>query len=40
LKFRRRFEAVESGLAERGKNPAEATLAEMDELWEKAKGRE
>jgi ATP diphosphatase len=37
LKFRRRFEAVESGLAERGKSPAEATLAEMDELWEKAK---
>jgi len=38
LKFRRRFQAVESGLAERGKSPAEATLAEMDELWEKAKG--
>jgi len=39
LKFRRRFEAVESGLAERGKSPAEATLEEMDELWEKAKER-
>jgi nucleoside triphosphate diphosphatase len=39
LKFRRRFQAVESGLAEQGKSPAEATLAEMDELWEKAKGR-
>ncbi|HTQ78832.1 MAG TPA: MazG nucleotide pyrophosphohydrolase domain-containing protein, partial [Thermoanaerobaculia bacterium] len=39
LKFRRRFEAVEAGLAERGRSPAEATLAEMDELWEKAKGR-
>jgi len=39
LKFRRRFKAVESGLAERGKSPAEATLAEMDELWERAKGR-
>jgi nucleoside triphosphate diphosphatase len=37
LKFRRRFAAVESGLAERGRNPAEATLEEMDELWEKAK---
>ncbi len=37
LKFRRRFETVESGLAARGKSPAEATLAEMDELWEKAK---
>lgn len=40
LKFRHRFEAVESGLAERGKNPAEATLEEMDELWEMAKERE
>lgn len=39
LKFRRRFQAVEAGLAERGKSPAEATLEEMDELWERAKGR-
>jgi ATP diphosphatase len=37
LKFRRRFAAVEAGLAARGKTPAEATLEEMDELWEKAK---
>lgn len=37
LKFRRRFAAIESGLAERGKSPADATLEEMDELWEKAK---
>jgi len=36
-KFRRRFAQVEAGLAERGKSPAEATLAEMDELWEAAK---
>ncbi len=40
LKFRRRFAAVESGLAERGRSPAEATLAEMDELWEAAKSGE
>jgi ATP diphosphatase len=39
LKFRRRFQAVEAGLAERGKSPADATLAEMDELWEQAKRR-
>jgi uncharacterized protein YabN with tetrapyrrole methylase and pyrophosphatase domain len=37
-KFRHRFEQVEKGLAARGKNTAEATLAEMDELWEAAKG--
>jgi len=39
LKFRRRFAAVEVGLAARGRGPAEATLAEMDELWEAAKTR-
>jgi nucleoside triphosphate diphosphatase len=38
-KFRERFAAVEQGLAERGKTPADATLAEMDELWEEAKGK-
>lgn len=37
LKFRRRFAVVEAGLAERGRPLAEATLAEMDELWEAAK---
>lgn len=37
LKFRRRFAAVEAGLAGRGRPLAEATLAEMDELWEAAK---
>jgi len=37
-KFRHRFGQVEKGLAARGKNTAEATLAEMDELWEAAKG--
>jgi ATP diphosphatase len=37
LKFRRRFAAVERGLAARGRSLAEATLAEMDELWSAAK---
>lgn len=37
LKFRRRFARVEEGLAERGKSPADASLEEMDELWEAAK---
>ncbi|HET9227801.1 MAG TPA: nucleoside triphosphate pyrophosphohydrolase [Thermoanaerobaculia bacterium] len=37
-KFRTRFAAVEQGLAAKGKTAAEATLEEMDELWEAAKG--
>jgi ATP diphosphatase len=37
LKFRSRFAHVERGLAARGKSLADATLAEMDELWEEAK---
>jgi len=37
LKFRRRFAAVEHGLAERGRRLDEATLDEMDELWNAAK---
>ena len=37
LKFRARFGAVEAGLAARGRPLGEATLAEMDELWERAK---
>jgi ATP diphosphatase len=36
-KFRRRFERVEQGLAARGRRLGEATLAEMDALWEEAK---
>jgi len=36
-KFERRFAAIERSLAARGKAPAEATLAEMDALWEEAK---
>jgi ATP diphosphatase len=38
LKFRRRFEHVEEGLRERGKTAADASLEEMDELWDRAKG--
>ena len=36
-KFRRRFARIEEGLAARGKTAAEATLEEMDTLWEEAK---
>ena len=39
-KFVRRFSHVEDGLAEAGKEPAAATLEEMDALWEDAKTRE
>ncbi|HEX6904948.1 MAG TPA: nucleoside triphosphate pyrophosphohydrolase [Thermoanaerobaculia bacterium] len=38
-KFRERFAKIEDGLAARGKTAAEATLEEMDELWEAAKGK-
>jgi len=40
LKVERRFAAIEEGLAAVGKTPAEATLAEMDALWDQAKARE
>jgi ATP diphosphatase len=39
-KFERRFAAIEQALAERGKAPTDATLAEMDELWNAAKKAE
>jgi ATP diphosphatase len=39
-KFERRFAAIEHALAARGKAPQDATLAEMDALWEEAKARE
>jgi ATP diphosphatase len=39
-KFERRFAAIERALAGRGKAPQEATLAEMDALWDEAKARE
>ena len=37
LKFRKRFAKIEEGLAARGLTAAEATLEEMDALWEEAK---
>jgi len=40
LKFERRFASIEAALAARGKTPPQATLAEMDELWNKAKAAE
>jgi ATP diphosphatase len=40
LKFERRFASIEDALAARGKSPAEATLAEMDALWDQAKDQE
>ena len=40
LKVERRFGAIEDALAAVGKTPGEATLAEMDALWDKAKAAE
>jgi MazG family protein len=37
-KFRRRFRHVERGLRRRGREPGSATLEEMEELWQEAKG--
>jgi ATP diphosphatase len=39
-KFKRRFAAIERALAARGMAPQDATLAEMDALWDEAKARE
>lgn len=36
-KFARRFQHIEKWLAEKGRSPEDATLAEMDALWERAK---
>jgi len=40
LKFERRFGTIERALAARGKSPQQATLAEMDALWDEAKANE
>lgn len=37
VKFERRFRRIEALLAEQGKTPDQATLAEMDALWEQTK---
>jgi ATP diphosphatase len=39
-KFERRFAAIETALADRGRRPGEATLEELDALWNEAKKRE
>jgi nucleoside triphosphate diphosphatase len=39
-KFERRFASIEKALAARGKSPRDATLAEMDALWDEAKKAE
>jgi ATP diphosphatase len=39
-KFERRFASIEAALAARGKKPQDATLAEMDALWDEAKAAE
>jgi nucleoside triphosphate diphosphatase len=40
VKFERRFASIEEALAARGKAPQQATLAEMDALWDAAKAAE
>ena len=39
-KFTRRFGAIETALAAEGRKPADATLAEMEALWQRAKADE
>jgi ATP diphosphatase len=39
-KFERRFASIERALAARGRTPKQATLAEMDALWDEAKAAE
>jgi len=39
-KFERRFGYVERRLREQGRRPGEATLEEMDRLWDEGKGQE
>ena len=39
-KFMRRFSSIERALAAQGKRPQDATLAEMDSLWDEAKAEE
>ncbi|MEE8273151.1 MAG: nucleoside triphosphate pyrophosphohydrolase, partial [Alphaproteobacteria bacterium] len=38
-KFERRFRRVEALLAAEGRTPEDATLDEMDRLWDRAKAR-
>jgi ATP diphosphatase len=38
VKFMTRFAAIEAALAKEGRTPKDASLAEMEALWQKAKG--
>jgi len=40
MRFTRRFAAVEAGLREKGVRPQDATLDEMEALWQRAKAGE
>ena len=40
LKFEQRFAVIEHALVQRGKSPQQASLAEMDALWDEAKAAE
>jgi ATP diphosphatase len=40
VKFERRFAAIEAALARQGRKPQDATLKEMEALWEAAKKNE
>ncbi|MGH6866696.1 MAG: nucleoside triphosphate pyrophosphohydrolase [Methyloceanibacter sp.] len=40
MKFMRRFGSIESALAKDGRKPEDATLEEMDRLWDEAKAAE
>jgi ATP diphosphatase len=40
LKFEQRFASIERALEQRGKSPEQASLAEMDALWDAAKAAE
>ncbi len=39
-KFMRRFRSIEAALAKEGRKPEDATLEEMDQLWDEAKAAE
>jgi ATP diphosphatase len=39
-KFERRFRKIEDWLADRGRHPADSTLAEMDALWNRARAED
>jgi ATP diphosphatase len=40
IKFERRFRSIENALARQDRTPSDATLDEMEELWNEAKRRE